>query len=164
MSTESGQPAKLLERMKQELYAIIDGYSNRLNVDGLKSYINSFSIPRTTPTQTLFSRLHELKRGPYLTLENFSQIRQETPQKISYDLSNSLKHYEHDIKVYGEDAIAHLVLSRRAYYALSRGGIKTITQLRNTDDSTLRMRGVGPKTFSEIKQALKEFDQLKQTG
>jgi len=162
MPTESDESAGLLEQMKQELYAVIDRYTDRLKVDSLKSYIDSFSIPHVIPSQIMFSRLRELKRGFYLTPEVFKQIRQETPRMMSPSFFFSLDVYERDIEEYGEDSLAHLGLSTHEYHALKRYHVDTISKLRELDENgLLRIRNLGPKRVSEILRSLEEFDNLR---
>ncbi|MBI2084236.1 MAG: hypothetical protein HYT70_01300 [Candidatus Aenigmarchaeota archaeon] len=180
MSTKSEQPSKLLEQMKQELYRVIGNYADRLNVNRLRSYIDAFSIPQTTSSQILLSKLQELKRGPYLTPEVFRQFRQEFPPETSPDFHGRygiLTSFEHSIERYGEDALAHLILSSRSYHALLRSGIETISELRTfietpppyyTEDYRKAgmhplkiIRNIGEKGASEIQRALEGFDNLR---
>lgn len=162
MVIENEQSDKLLEQMKQELYGVIDSYADRLSVDRLRLYINSFSLPHVVPVQTLLSRLRELKRGPYFTPEVFKQIRQETPRKMSPIFFRDLAIYERDVERYGEDSISHLGLSAGAHHTLKRSHVVTISQLRELDERELLMlRNLGPKKAYEIIKSLEKFDNLR---
>ena len=54
--------------------------------------------------------------------------------------------------------LEELELSVRAWRTLARAGIKTIGDLVDTPDDQLRsIRGMGEKTYSEIKVKLKQY-------
>jgi DNA-directed RNA polymerase alpha subunit len=64
-----------------------------------------------------------------------------------------------------EDSIDLLEITARGYHCLNNGGIKSITQLRETSRSDLMaLPNLGVKTYTEIREALERYDREREAA
>lgn len=168
MSVELNKIAALLEERgyKQGAVMVRDLTKSLLRTGTIPEFLSSTNTDSTesqiksnVPTEH-HQIIAQTKIGPYLNPANLERIAYDT----SVEHSKSLKWYTEyllgQIEDFGEQSIAHLCISPKSTYALSRAGVHTIDGVRKVIQSggLTVTKNIGFKRAQEVESALNVFD------